>query len=243
MVVDPSTQKDKITILEDEKNLPVPYHLSWSAEPIIVNAQDNSQKIDNVQEKYVKLDDEISKTLQEEKTRSLRLLDKMFGDIEHKTQEKLNNDEKILSKKRKINTDEIIEKSDRNVKRQKPDIELPQLITSNSKDNRFIKIHTDLVSLFKGRTSFSLTSIQSDVDFISQNSDKPKSATESEISIENNEPTCLDNNSVMELFNDFKNNKSDLIGATFIREGTLADIEAIWKETCQTQTRDYKKKA
>jgi len=67
MVVDPSTQKDKITILEDEKNLPVPYHLSWSAEPIIVNAQDNSQKIDNVQEKYVKLDDEISKTLQEEK--------------------------------------------------------------------------------------------------------------------------------------------------------------------------------
>jgi len=35
------------------------------------------------------------------KTRSLRLLDKMFGDIEHKTQEKLNNDEKNTFKEKK----------------------------------------------------------------------------------------------------------------------------------------------
>jgi len=255
--IDPSKLKERITIFNDDKYIPTQsYQLTWSYDqPIEQEKQPQKAVIPT-------FDDEISQKLKEEKARSLRLLNTMFSTAEkpqHEMQQSVNinsddssNDEKIqnLDKKRKLNIEtDLLEEDENKIKPKEKKKKINPKIqqsTSNGKDNRFIHINTDLLSLFKGNTTFTISAVPPDTPKKIITTNWPKPSVPKEISdthTEEAEPSQDNDLVAWPLFNvnDFKN-KSTLIGATFVRDGPLATVEAKWKETCQPQTRDYKKK-
>jgi len=171
--IDPSKLKERITIFNDDKYIPTQsYQLTWSYDqPIEQEKQPQKAVIPT-------FDDEISQKLKEEKARSLRLLNTMFSTAEkpqHEMQQSVNinsddssNDEKIqnLDKKRKLNIEtDLLEEDENKIKPKEKKKKINPKIqqsTSNGKDNRFIHINTDLLSLFKGNTTFTISAVPPD---------------------------------------------------------------------------------